>query len=738
MQKRYFKSIIIKILSSIIVHSDFKTVLKKFEDQGSLRNEIEEYFELFKKAKEQNKIKEEQEKNIDFWGKKPFQEFKDFVDKLKETKTKSEEKKLKKMEGAELVAENDDYWVYKITNLDAVRTYGSGTKWCITQEDGKWWNKYKIRNDFYFYISKNKSKNDPLYKVAMTINRKGKVTYFDAPDKQIKEPPTKVAYHFPAKKLEFNSDLERIAEELRELYEGAEAAYDDPEVALERYGDSIENFEFHFDWIDDANENELIEQLKMVMGIDEDDYEDDVLKNELLDCSNYEVKGGHRTGYSIATLFIGEYEEYVYDNDIVTDLRDLSEDDLAVVQSLLDDANVYIDVSDPKHEMTFTVGQSDGYVCARIDEKKLASRIRELKLAKKISLLEENEKNLKYAERVALKSKHFDAVNEAIKKITNKNVLKTVLKRKNKDIRQRALDRLGTLYNKDADVQKLFANIIFLRAKSTSEVSTALKYANQKILKQFVIKDSPWEQINKAVDRIKDTNFLKKQCLKPDVISNFLHACLGREDVKQFADFEFLQTLFDNAIKTKNKTYILKDVIELLPLTSQDAFKQVIESTKSDNYEGKDLKNKAISKVKDQKYLYKLFWKEENEDIKNTIISNMSSAAINKLFDVLTSDYDIDESEFTPANMSKYKKDIVERSIKLKNKDLMLKFFASDISDDSIRELLTALPANKETVRILKSKNMDDKCLKELFWDIGKGNDKAKYYNQVFGLKNEE
>lgn len=725
-RKKYSNTSLIKILSYIIVHSDFKNVLKKFVDQGILRNEVEEYFELFKKAKEQNKVKEEKEKNIDHWGKGPFQEFKDFVDKLKDTKTKSEEKRLKKMEGAELVAENDDYWVYKITNHDAVRTYGSGTKWCITQEQPRWWNKYRIRNDFYFYIAKHKNKSDPLYKVAMTIDRKGKTTYFNAPDAQIKEPPTEVDFTFPPKSVESNSEIERIAAEIEEYYKAVEENENEVDEAVDAYGGDANNFSFNFDRLD-SEEEELIKELAELLNVDPDDYEDEDLKNEVLECCSYDIDSGYGYGGSIASTPIGNREDSLGD-DLMEDLRSLSEEDLAAVQVLLDDADVYIDVSDPSSDITFEVGREDDYLIANLDLKKLENRVKELKLVRKIDSLEGTDKNLKYAERVALKSKHYDAVISAIEKVTDKDVLKKVLKRKDKGIRVKALGRLGTLYKKDPDVQNLLA-VIALKPKLASNLrKTALEYANQKTLKQFILteKDAYWEAIDIAVNRLKDINFLKKQCIKPEAESNLLHACLGRKDVAEFADLDFLETLYANAMSTGNETNILKEVVTLLPLTSQDAFKKVVESLDGDDYTVRETKTRAIRKIKDQKYLYDLFVKSENDLLRKAVIETMSSPAISKLFD-----------ELNGKNISEYNDEIVKRSVKLKNKKLMLKLLASNVDADCIRELLEALPVTKDIVKILKSKKADKSEMGMWFWDWHIGEKKAKFYKKVFNIKEE-
>jgi hypothetical protein len=176
-------------LSESTISEDFKTSAKKFVDQGIDKSEVDQYFSDFKKMKD-IKIKDIEDKNIDNWSKKPWDEFKIFVDKLKSEKTKSELKKQEKMEGAKLVAENDKWFVYEINDFDSCRMYGSGTKWCITNKNGLFWNEYKKRNNFYFLISKTLPKEDKFYKIAVQVDPDGTLSYWDATDKEHSSVPS--------------------------------------------------------------------------------------------------------------------------------------------------------------------------------------------------------------------------------------------------------------------------------------------------------------------------------------------------------------------------------------------------------------------------------------------------------------------------------------------------------------------------------------------------------------------
>lgn len=175
-----------KILSKYyLIVADFKTVAQKFLAQGVDKAVIESYFEKFKELNKKNKIKDLSNKSIDFWGKQDFSEFKSFVDKLSEVKTGREQRKVAKT-GAELVAENDEWEVRKIKTFEANKLYCAGTRWCIAQQEH--WDNYAATHNFYFVLSKTKPKEDPLYKIALTVNPAGEITIFDAEDRRIRLP----------------------------------------------------------------------------------------------------------------------------------------------------------------------------------------------------------------------------------------------------------------------------------------------------------------------------------------------------------------------------------------------------------------------------------------------------------------------------------------------------------------------------------------------------------------------
>ena len=179
--KRTFK--ILAALKKIIIQADYKTVFKKFVDQGNGEETVKQYLTEFKELRDKKDLGEF--KDIDLWGKKSFEEFKEFVKKSKLEKSKTEEKKIEKSEGAALVHQNNDWSVYRIFTHKAARRYGAGTKWCITEEDGTRWREYTKDSVFYFLISDSRdSEEDPFYKIAVQVNKHDvlKKTFWDASD----------------------------------------------------------------------------------------------------------------------------------------------------------------------------------------------------------------------------------------------------------------------------------------------------------------------------------------------------------------------------------------------------------------------------------------------------------------------------------------------------------------------------------------------------------------------------
>lgn len=135
------------------------------------------------------------EKDLYYWLKKEPQELTDRLDELENEKTRSQvDREAKK--GAELVAENDYYRVYKINTFEAAKKYGANTKWCITgkesgwikdENENKYWKQYTDEGiEFYFFISK---KDNHKYALASHPKNRDNYQIFDETDVEVDDIP---------------------------------------------------------------------------------------------------------------------------------------------------------------------------------------------------------------------------------------------------------------------------------------------------------------------------------------------------------------------------------------------------------------------------------------------------------------------------------------------------------------------------------------------------------------------
>jgi hypothetical protein len=88
-----------------------------------------------------------------------------------------------KTEGAKKVYENAKVSVYHILNREASCLYGAGTKWCTTaSEQQNMFRYYHAGHNLYYILSKYRQKEDPLYKIAIIVDDKGKKTVYNSLD----------------------------------------------------------------------------------------------------------------------------------------------------------------------------------------------------------------------------------------------------------------------------------------------------------------------------------------------------------------------------------------------------------------------------------------------------------------------------------------------------------------------------------------------------------------------------
>jgi len=143
-----------RIVEQLELNENYSSQRKRFLDAGADSRDINVAFEEFIILKDKGLLSLEQ-KDIDRY--KSFEELRQVIDSLSGVKTKTQQKKEQKVEGAQLVHESDRYRVYYITTWQASKLYGKGTQWCIsgdTPDGERVFEKYAGRGSIYFAMPK--------------------------------------------------------------------------------------------------------------------------------------------------------------------------------------------------------------------------------------------------------------------------------------------------------------------------------------------------------------------------------------------------------------------------------------------------------------------------------------------------------------------------------------------------------------------------------------------------------
>ena len=117
--------------------------------------------------------------------------FKTF-DQLKSETQSSESQYVSKQEAKarkqdyDLVYEDGQWFVVIPRTHEASCRYGAGTKWCTSAKEETHYKNYTRKGiTFYYIISKERKKADPLYKMAVAVDSNGKKECFDSMDDEI-------------------------------------------------------------------------------------------------------------------------------------------------------------------------------------------------------------------------------------------------------------------------------------------------------------------------------------------------------------------------------------------------------------------------------------------------------------------------------------------------------------------------------------------------------------------------
>ena len=162
---------------------NFKYVEKMIDVYVKESPSLEELANTFKDFDEMSKKNQLKNSDITSYG-----SFSDILDTTQNTFSEYKEKIETKAKGNEvdIVYEDDKVLVLIPRTHEAVCKYGSGTKWCITEEDPVHYLNYLRKSiTHYFVIMKGLPMDDPDYKMAVSVTEDGGFECNDALDKSI-------------------------------------------------------------------------------------------------------------------------------------------------------------------------------------------------------------------------------------------------------------------------------------------------------------------------------------------------------------------------------------------------------------------------------------------------------------------------------------------------------------------------------------------------------------------------
>ena len=177
------------------INESYATVKERFIKDGADKAEVKTLLDLHKKLKDMRRLKDN-EINIDVLAKgKSFDEFKSLMSRYSEKDTATKTDKFNELKN-NIVAENDEWIVYKINSAEEAYLFHGLTKWCIVSgsksDAEKYFDHYVFKegSNFYFIVRKN-TIGDKWDYIALQLQQNGK-TYWDKEDNDHKSLPNEL------------------------------------------------------------------------------------------------------------------------------------------------------------------------------------------------------------------------------------------------------------------------------------------------------------------------------------------------------------------------------------------------------------------------------------------------------------------------------------------------------------------------------------------------------------------
>lgn len=173
-----------------LIKEGYKEVTVKFNTESSDESEVKKYIMAYKDLVNRNQVQGD-ERNIDWWSKQGWNQFKKFVDAMSTRKSKSQKKKNRDA-GKSITLEEKDKWLIVVPlDKDASCFYGRGSSWCTASKSDNYFDQYFLREGvtlIYFILKDNANK----WAMAVgeddgTLDGDAPAEYFDIDDNNIEE-----------------------------------------------------------------------------------------------------------------------------------------------------------------------------------------------------------------------------------------------------------------------------------------------------------------------------------------------------------------------------------------------------------------------------------------------------------------------------------------------------------------------------------------------------------------------
>jgi predicted nucleic acid-binding Zn-ribbon protein len=249
-------------------------------------------------------------------------------------------REVKRVEGGNVVYEDDRFFVVNPLTHESSCYYGRGTKWCTAAESDTHFKRYNEDGKLFYILDKTLPTNDPFYKVALLKKFDGDKTYYDAKDESVKS-----GWIFNTDKL--NTILDSVDNYLNTEYAAQIKIFSDKESA-KKEKERLERLRIQrilSDRRDEAQERRLEGEWELGPDCPDEGLKAHALLDWLIDTSDVEAITNQDRAE--ITRIENEIErlQTEYDNDeevrqdLLDEISDL-EDELSELQDKIDVYNI--------------------------------------------------------------------------------------------------------------------------------------------------------------------------------------------------------------------------------------------------------------------------------------------------------------------------------------------------------------------------------------------------------------